>query len=252
MQRGVAICILALSSVHCGGVSARPIADDGSSDGGRVGDSGTIADAGDADSQVSCSELENEAAGQFEALAQQYLGCTTDDDCRRIAPQGAGQCVAPCGNVLTDEAGAATLLAAANTACGPFIAAGCKVPILGCPAGDELNICANGMCAGWSAGLTWSAASFVHGVCASFAITYDSTQSPPAVAPRDLVFALTAQDGSLYADPACATAMTGGSVTLPAGANQVSFGFVPRSAGQSGVSGVGPDSAMIGVSFDAQ
>ena len=258
MRRAAAICIIGLFSVDCGGIAARPSADDGSSDGGPVGDtgvvrdSGTLADAGDEDSQVSCSELENEAAGQFGALAQQYLGCTTDDDCTRIAPQGAGQCVAPCGNVLTDEAGAATLQTAANAACGPFIAAGCKVPILGCPAQDELTICASGICEGWSAGLTWSATSFVHGVCASFVITYHSTQSATAVAPRDLAFALTAQNGSLYADSSCTTLLTSGSVTLPAGASQVSFGFVPLAAGQSGLSGVGPDNDQIGVSFDAQ
>jgi hypothetical protein len=145
MRRAAAICIIGLFSVHCGGIAARPNADDGSSDGGPVGDtgvvsdSGTLADAGDEDSQVSCSELENEAAGQFGALAQQYLGCTTDDDCTRIAPQGAGQCVAPCGNVLTDEAGAATLQTAANTACEPFIAAGCKVPILRLPGGGRAH-----------------------------------------------------------------------------------------------------------------
>ncbi len=258
MRRAAAVCVIGLVSVHCGGIAARPIADDGSSDSGAdhdtgvVGDSGTLADAGDEDSQVSCSELENEAAGQFGALAQKYLGCKTDDDCTRIAPQGAGQCVAPCGNVLTDEAGAATLLTAANTACEPFIAAGCNVPLLGCPAQDELNICANGICEGWSAELTWSASSFVHDVCASFVITYHSTQSGTAMAPRDLAFALTAQNGSLYVDSACATLLTSGSVTLPAGASQVSFGFVPLAAGQSGLSGVGPDNAQIGVSFDAQ
>ena len=258
MQRGAAICILVLLSVHCGGIAARPIADDGSSDGGPVGDtgivsdSGTLADAGDEDGQVSCGQLENEAAGQFGALAQQYLGCTTDDDCTRIAPQGAGQCVAPCGNVLTDQAGAAALQAAANTACAPFVAAGCKVPILGCPAQDELDICANGICEGWSAELTWSATTFVHGVCASFVITYHSTQAGTPVAPHDLAFALTAQNGSLYADPACTTVLTSGTVTLAAGASQVSFGFVPLTAGQSGVSGVGPDGDQIGVSFSAQ
>ena len=258
MRRAAAICVLGLFSVHCGGVDARPVAGDGSSDGGNVGDtgafrdSGTLADAGDEDSQVSCSELENEAAGQFGALAQQYLGCKTDDDCTRIAPQGAGACVAPCGNVLTNEAGAAMLQTAANTACAPFVAAGCKVPILGCPAQDELDICASGVCEGWSAELTWSPSSFVHGVCTSFVITYHSTQSGTAVALHDLAFALTAQNGSLYADPACTSLLTGGSVTLAAGASQVSFGFVPLAAGQSGVSGVGPDNDQIGVSFDAQ
>jgi hypothetical protein len=34
--------------------------------------------------------------------------------------------------------------------------------------------------------------------------------------------------------------------------SQASFGFVPLAAGQSGVSGVGPDNDQIGVSFDAQ
>jgi hypothetical protein len=257
MRRAAAICILGLSLVHCGGIAARPAADDGSSDGGPVGDtgvvrdSGTLPDAGDEDSQVSCSELENEAAGQFGALAQQYLGCTTDDDCTRIAPQGGGQCVAPCGNVLTDEAGVAMLLTAANTACEPFVAAGCKVPTFGCPAEDELNICASGVCEGWSTALTWSPPSFVHGVCATFVITYHSTQAA-AVAPHDLAFELTAQNGSLYADSSCTTLLTSGSVTLPAGASQVSFGFVPLAAGQSGVSGVGPDNDQLGVSFDAQ
>jgi hypothetical protein len=256
MRRAAGICIIGLFSVHCGGVAARPAGGDGSSDGGNVADtgivrdSGTLGDAGAGDSQVSCSELENEAAGQFGALAQQYLGCKTDDDCTRIAPQGAGQCVAPCGNVLTNEAGAATLQTAANTACEPFVAAGCKVPILGCPAQDELNICASGVCEGWSTELTWSPSSFVHGVCASFVITYHSTQS--TTAPRDLAFALTAQNGSLYADSSCTTLLTSGSVTLPAGASQVSFGFVPLAAGQSGVSGVGPDNDQLGVSFDAQ
>ena len=134
----------------------------------------------------------------------------------------------------------------------PFVAAGCKVPVLGCPAQDPLNICASGICEGWSTDLTWSATPFVHGVCASFVITYHSTQSATAVAPRDLAFALTAQNGSLYADPACTTLLTSGSVTLQAGASQVSFGLVPLAAGQSGVSCVGPDNDQLGVSFEAQ
>jgi len=258
MRRAAAIGIIGLFLVHCGGIAARPAADDGSSDGGPVGhtgvvrDSGALADAGDQDGPVSCSELESEAAGVFGALAQQSLACETDDDCTRISPPGAGQCVAPCGNVLTDEGAAAMLLTAANTACEPFIAAGCQVPNFGCPADDELNICASGICAGWSTELTWSPPSFVHGVCASFVMTYHSTQSATAVAPHDLAFALTAQNGSLYADSTCTTLLTGGSLTLPAGASQISFGFVPLAAGQSGLSGVGPDNDQLGVSFDAQ
>jgi hypothetical protein len=86
----------------------------------------------------------------------------------------------------------------------------------------------------------------VHGVCAAFQIGFYTTGSI-AVAPHDLVFTLSARNGTLYADSACTTPMTGGSVTLPAGSKSVAFGFVPLTAGSFSLSGSGPDNASFGI-----
>jgi hypothetical protein len=90
-----------------------PVGDTG--DASEAVDTADASVAGDADAEALCQELENEAATQFEALVQQNLDCTNDNDCTRISPGGDGQCAALCGDVLTSEAGAPTLLAAANT-----------------------------------------------------------------------------------------------------------------------------------------
>jgi hypothetical protein len=221
-------------------------------DASEEGDAGDANQAGDGRDAASCQDLLQAADIQFAALVQQNLACQSDDDCTRIAPTGQGQCAAICGDVLTDEAGAPTLLAAAGTLCESFVDAGCALPVLGCPAYATLNICVAGTCTGWGASLKWSEASFVHGVCAPFAIAFYTAESMTALAPHDLVFTLEATNGALYADPACTTALDGGSVTLPAGSNSVAFGFVPLAAGQSGFSGPGSDGANIGIDFLAQ
>jgi hypothetical protein len=232
---------------------ARPDAPLGDTrDAGDAGDPADASAVGDADNQALCQDLENEAATQFAALVQQNLACTSDNDCTRISPGGDGECVALCGDVLANEAGAPTLGAAADTLCESFVAKGCRVPLLSCFADATLNICAAGTCEGWNASLSWnSAAPFTHGVCASFEIEF-STDQGTALAPHDLVFALTPKNGTLYADAACTTPLAGGSVTLPGGANSVAFGFLPLAASQSGFSGSGPDNAIIGVDFLAQ
>ena len=144
------------------------------------------------------------------------------------------------------------LLAAANTLCESFAAEGCQVPFLGCPAVAPLNICAAGTCEGWGVSLSSSEAPFALGACALFEISFHTAESMTAVAPHDIVFALTAENGTLFADSACTTPLMGGSVTLPGGANSVAFGFVPLAAGQSGFSGSGSDNATIGIGFLAQ
>lgn len=63
---------------------------------------------------------------------------------------------------------------------------------------------------------------------------------------------MTAQNGTLYSDSFCTMALTSGTVTLPAGASSIGFGFVPLAAGQSGFQGMGPGSSPIGESFLAQ
>jgi len=196
-----------------------------------------------------CQDLESDAAAQLEALIQQNLACASDDDCTRISPEGRGQCAAACGHLLTNQAGASMLLAAANTLCESFVAKGCQVPLLGCPAVAPLNICAAGTCEGWGVSLGPSAGPFALGACAPFEISFYTAESRSAVAPHDIVFALTPENGTLYADSACTTPLMGGSVTLPGGANSVAFGFVPLAPGQSGFSGNGSDHATIGITF---
>jgi hypothetical protein len=227
-----------------------PLGDTG--DAGEAGDAADASSAGDAESQALCQDLENEAVTQFDALVQQNLACTNDNDCTRISPVGDGQCAALCGDVLTNEAGAPALLTAADTLCESFAARGCHVLGIPCFAGAILNICAAGTCEGWAASLSWNrAAPFVHGACASFELGFSTAQGT-ALAPRDIVFALTPENGTLYADSACTTFLAGGSVTLPGGTNRVAFGFVPLAAGSSGFSGSGPDNASIGLDFLAQ
>jgi hypothetical protein len=259
-------CSAAPTGSHPGDAGAGPTASStgdsggvtpgGDSAAGAAGDAGDPADAFgpsrvEQDAEALCEAIEDDAAAQFEVLVQQNLACTGDDDCTRALATG-GDCVAPCGHVLTNEAGAQTLGAAASSLCAPFVDAGCQLPGFGCPAVAPLNICAAGQCEGWAATLVANGGPFVHGVCASFEIEFSTAASRTALAPHDLAFALTPENGTLYADSTCATASTDGTVTLPGGANSVTFGFVPLATGPSGFSGSGPDEAIIGIEFSAQ
>jgi hypothetical protein len=71
-----------------------------------------------------------------------------------------------------------------------------------------------------------------------------------ARAPHDLAFGVTSVTGTLFSDAACTMPLTSGTVTLPAGANSVTFGFEPVAAGQSSFAGTG--AANIGMGFSAQ
>jgi hypothetical protein len=76
-----------------------------------------------------------------------------------------------------------------------------------------------------------SATSYVHGVCAAFTIDF-TTKFSATPAPHDIAFTMmTPVNGTLYADAACATPLTGGILTIPSGAPSVAFGFEPLAAG---------------------
>src|SRR6185437_8707334 len=109
-----------------------------------------------------------------------------------------------------------------------------------CPANPP-PICATGTCATYAVYLSpaSSTLTLAPGVCASFEAVFqvgypkDSSSEP---APHDIPVAVTATDGTLYADSACtrvlattdATTMFAmGTVTIAGGASHASFGFVP-------------------------
>jgi hypothetical protein len=228
----------------------------GGTDGGASGDdAGSTMESGleasaDAESTVesgleasadasSCTDLENTASALFYALADQYLACSSDNDCTRIHAAGAGECADVCGNVVTNEAGASALPVAATTDCQAFVAQGCSPPALGCLAYTMLTICMSGTCEGWKPSLSTTATTFVHGVCMPFEIQFVTDESQTALAPHDIAFPMTTVNGTLYSDPECTMPLTGGTVTLPAGANSVAFGFEPLDAGQWSVEGTG-------------
>jgi hypothetical protein len=247
------VFIIGLLSVHCSGavISEHPTGADAGPVKLPSGDSGgsVIPPSGDAGGQALCQDLESDAGARLEALIQQNLACTSDDDCTRISPEGRGQCAALCGDLLTNQAGASMLLAAANTLCASFVAEGCQVQLPSCVAVAPLNICAAGTCEGWGVSLSPTAGPFALGACAPFEISFYTAESMSAVAPHDIVFALAPENGTIYADSACTTPLMGGSLMLPGGANSVAFGFVPLAAGQSGFSGSGSDHATIGIDF---
>ena len=231
--------------------------DDSGDDGGPSFPDGCVGDAAGA----CCSTLANTASTQVYAAAVPYLACSSDSDCTRIAFSGAGACALLCGEMLTNEAGATALPGVAATACQGFTAQGCQTAWLGCPltgggSGDTpypYDICASGTCANWTTRLTSSDAPITHGVCAELAIQYIVAYSQTAVAPRDIDFAMTADNGTMYSDTACTTPLADATVTLPAGTSSVAFGFEPLAAGQAGLSGTASASgATIGLAFDVQ
>jgi hypothetical protein len=257
MQNPMRVLVIGLSSLAGAvGCSGAPIGA-----GGRDSDAAILRSADDAGSteqsgldagdDALCSNLGNNGSAQFYAIAGQYLTCSSDSDCTRIRVGGAGECADPCGNVLTNEAGASALPAAATMVCQAFVAHGCVVPSLGCLASTVLAICMSGTCEGWNASLSTTATSVVHGVCAPFEIQFITDESLTALAPHDIAFAMTTTNATLYSDSACTIPLTDGTVTLPAGANSVAFGFEPLDAGQSSFEGTGAG-ATIGMGFLAQ
>jgi len=229
----------------------------GGTDGGAAilpsgDDAGSTAESGlEAGDDASCTNLQNTASTLFYAVADQYLTCSSDNDCTRFHAAGAGECVDPCGNVLTNEAGVSALSVAATIDCQAFVAQGCSVPLSQCLAYTTLTICISGTCGGWKPSLSTTAKTFVHGVCMPFEIQFVTDESQTALAPHDIAFAMTTENGTLYSDSGCTTPLTGGTVTLPAGANSVAFGFKPLDAGQWNVGGTG-SGATIGEGSLAQ
>jgi hypothetical protein len=180
---------------------------------------------------------------QLDAVVEQNLSCSVNADCTELNVGPSGWCAAPCG-VLADVAGAQTVQSAATSACQPFLAAGCKPPILGCPAFPPF-LCAGGTCATYSVDVTPSPLpTFTQGVCTALHLTY-STQGGSGPATQAISVLMQTSMGTVYADTACTTAVTTGTpemtgmLTIPAGASGVDFGFVPTATG-SGWLNVGP------------
>jgi hypothetical protein len=125
-----------------------------------------------------------------------------------------------------------------------------------CVGQDPTNICNVGSCTGWSPSLKSQATSFVHGVCAPFEIDFTIAGSKTP-APHDIAFTMmTPVNGALYADAACTTPLTGGTITIPAGASSVAFGFEPLDPGMFSFGGTassdGNQSPTIGMGTVAQ
>lgn len=241
--RGVLGAAIA-SLVACGGSVAGSQPDASSEDAstrspptdasaGADGGSPADADAGggsgaDADAGASCADLEDAAQAGLAAVVQQNLACQGDQDCTSIFLGPSGWCAAPC-SVLTNEAGAATVLDAAASLCSQFNAEGCKAPVVPCPAAPPA-ICAGGTCAVYDFYATQLSPTLTHGACAAFQLNYKSFGGSPN-APHDLRVTMTASNGTLYADTACGTPMGDGGVTIPAGSTSAAFGFEPAAPG---------------------
>jgi hypothetical protein len=198
--------------------------------------------SGGATSQT-CEALEMAAVKQLEAVVEQNLACSVDADCIEINVGPSGYCAAPCG-VLTDDSGAQTVQSAANNACQAFLAAGCKPPLLECPAFPPF-LCAGGTCATYSVSVTPSPLpTFALGACTVLHLAYSTgTGSPDAHSA--IAVLMQSSIGTVYADTTCTTPVTMGSpemtgtLTIPSGSSGVDFGFMSAAAG-SGWLNVGP------------
>jgi hypothetical protein len=215
--------------------------------GGNPSTGSSASSAGGATSET-CEALEMAAVKQLDAVVQQNLACSVDADCTEINVGPSGDCAAPCG-VLTDESGAEAVQSAANSACKPFLAAGCKPPILECPAFPPF-VCVGGTCAAYSVAVTPSPLpTFTLGVCTVLHLAYSTgagssdAGSPDAHSPIGVL--MQSSIGTVYADAACTMPVTTGSpemtgtLTIPAGTTGVDFGFMPDATG-SGSLNVGP------------
>jgi hypothetical protein len=182
----------------------------------------------DADAGASCADLENAAQAGLASLVQENLGCQVDSDCTSIFLGPSGGLCAAC-SVLTNEAGAATVLDAAASLCRQFNAQGCPPPIVGCPRAPPV-LCAGGTCASYVFYPTPLSPSLTHGECATFQVHYRSYGGSPD-APHDLAVTLRAFNGTLYSDTQCAMPMADGGVTIPAGSTAATFSLEPAAAG---------------------
>jgi hypothetical protein len=218
MNRLTVMGVVAVAGfVACGGSS---------SSGDEAASSGDAGNAGDA---ALCQNLANQASAQFDPMLARYQTCAADSDCVEIH---VDTCVGgPCPQVRTNTAGAAALPAAATMECREFHGAGCQTLAAQCAAEDTVSICDAGACAGWHAAMEGTATTFVHGVCEPFEIDF-TMKGSKTPAPHDIVFTMgTPSNGTLYADAACTTPLTGTTITIPAGASSVAFGFEPLEPG---------------------
>jgi hypothetical protein len=215
--------------------------------GGSVS-AGSSASSGGGATSETCQALEMAAEKQLEAVVEQNLACSVDADCIEIGVGPSGDCAAPCG-VLTDESGAQTVQSAANSACEPFLAAGCKPPLLECPAFPPF-LCVGGTCATYSVAVTPSPLpTFTLGVCAVLHLAYSTGAGSADAGSPDahsaIAVLMQSSIGTVYADAACTMPVTTGSpemmgtLTIPAGTTGVDFGFMPDATGNGSLN-VGP------------
>jgi hypothetical protein len=181
------------------------------------------------DSPEQCTDLANAASAQLSTLDAALLACTADTDCVWTPVNSDGYCALPCGG-LTNTASVATLVDDAARVCEDFNAHGCTPPFLSCPSFGT-PICAGGTCALYSVYLSPpTSTTFAVGACVGLDVDY-STLSGSSTAPHDITVAVTASNGTLYADQACTKPLATGTITIPAGASQGPFGFEPQVAG---------------------
>jgi hypothetical protein len=128
-----------------GGVDSAAHDTGGGTDGGvdsAAGPDGTqeTGDAGATD--ATCNELQQMAQAAFDSFVATHRGCASDSDCVGVPPPG--RCLDSCYYLLNR----ASVSAATDTAaplCAEFIAQGCSLPILLCPALPPLA-CDGGTC----------------------------------------------------------------------------------------------------------
>jgi hypothetical protein len=197
-------------------------------------------------------DLNGEEA-KFEAVVQQNLACSVDDDCTVTSPpSGGGTCVFACGT-LTNKSGAAAVQSAATSICETYLSDGCPAPpVPNCPTAGGLPLCAKGTCTTYLARFEAPPMSVALDACTAFKLDFEIGFDHPTAAPRDMTVAMTVNGGTLYADSACKTPMgSQGTLTIPAGASSVAFGFMATAPGTCSIN-AGPQGGGDTATFVAQ
>jgi len=179
-------------------------------------------------SLAGCNQSCDTADSQFENVLRENLSCSVDDDCTTIS----GSCVAPCGTFVS-KAGAAAVQNAATSLCKQY---NCPEQAISCPASDPL-VCAKGTCATYSIYAETYAATVQRGVCVALQLDF-AINGTAAEAPHDMAVPVSVNGGTVYADAACKTPVTtdatpapNATLTIPAGATSLAFGFLAADSG---------------------
>jgi len=179
--------------------------------------------------KVSCDLNAEEA--KFEAVVQQNLACSVDDDCTVTSLSGGATCDFGCP-ILTNKSGAAAVQSAATSICEAYLSEGCPAPPVPlCPPPPGAPLCAKGTCTWYWFQFESHPTSVALDACTAFKLDF-GIGLEPAAAPRDMPVAMSVSGGTLYADSGCKTPLGAqGMLTIPAGASSVAFGFMATAPG---------------------